>query len=142
MPLAFFKKRHIFSQYSWVYTAALLLPLALIVVFPDVFANSDLTSDGYRVDVGRLSPIKTTNAGGGESAFLFILKNLADILLVTIPVLAAIAVIIAGYLYIFSGGDHDRVSKAKTIIKWNLIALLVALLSFTLVNIIASFFNS
>jgi Type IV secretion system pilin len=65
-----------------------------------------------------------------------------DILLFTIPLIAAVSLLIAGYLYIFSAGDSEKATKAKTIIKWNVIAILVAFLSYGIVSIVASFFGT
>lgn len=49
---------------------------------------------------------------------------------------------IAGYFYIFSAGDSEKAWRAKTIIKWNIVAILVAFLSYGIVSIVASFFNT
>jgi uncharacterized membrane protein len=53
------------------------------------------------------------------------------------PIIAAISVMVAGYFYIFSAGDSEKTSRGKVIIKWNLVALLVAFFSWSLVQIIA-----
>jgi VIT1/CCC1 family predicted Fe2+/Mn2+ transporter len=58
-----------------------------------------------------------------------------------IPIFAALSLLIAGYFYIFSAGDSEKANKAKAIIKWNIIAILVAFLSYGIVKIIASFFG-
>ncbi len=55
--------------------------------------------------------------------------------------LAGISLLVAGYFYIFSAGDSEKVGRAKTIIKWNIVALFVAFLSYGIVSIVASFFN-
>jgi hypothetical protein len=52
--------------------------------------------------------------------------------------LAGISFIIAGYYYVLSGGDSEKASQAKTIIKWNLIAIIIALFSYVLIYIVAS----
>lgn len=116
---------------------------------PDLFAvetvspENNILSDGFRVDVRDFHPL-TTDTGGelpGTGWLLWILGNISDILLMIIPLLAAISIIIAGYFMIFSGGVSEQVSKGKTIIKWNLIAIIVAFLSYSLVQLIASFFS-
>jgi hypothetical protein len=65
-----------------------------------------------------------------------------DILLFMIPIFAAVSLMIAGYFYIFSAGDSEKTGRAKTIIKWNIVAILVAFLSYGIVQIVASFFNT
>jgi hypothetical protein len=69
-----------------------------------------------------------------------LLKSISDILLFTIPIIAAVSLLVAGYFYIFSAGDSEKVGRAKTIIKWNIIAILVAFLSYGIIRLIASFF--
>jgi hypothetical protein len=74
-------------------------------------------------------------------ALLAVLDKFASILLFSIPLIAGISFIIAGYFYIFSSGDTEKANKWKIIIKWNIIAILVALCSIVLVRIIASLFS-
>jgi hypothetical protein len=59
-----------------------------------------------------------------------------------IPVIAIISVLIAGYFYIFSAGDSEKAGRAKTIIKWNILAIGIALMSWSIIKIIASFFST
>jgi hypothetical protein len=56
-------------------------------------------------------------------------------------VIAVISLLVAGYFYIFSAGDSEKTTKAKTIIKWNIIAFFVAFLSYGIVQIIAKLFT-
>ncbi|MBS9784293.1 hypothetical protein KGV55_03005 [Candidatus Gracilibacteria bacterium] len=108
-----------------------------------VFADDSFNSESYTISVSSIDPIGNTKniKAGGEEALRQILGNIADILLFTIPILAGIALLIAGYFYIFSAGQSDMVGKAKVIIKWNLIAILVAFFSWSIIKIIASFFG-
>ncbi|MFZ2255822.1 MAG: hypothetical protein WAW59_08140 [Patescibacteria group bacterium] len=46
---------------------------------------------------------------GGVEVLKVLLGRIADILLFTIPVIAAISFLIAGYFYIFSAGDSEKV---------------------------------
>jgi hypothetical protein len=49
--------------------------------------------------------------------------------------------IIAGYYYILSSGDSEKAQIAKTIIKWNLVAIFVALFSYAIIVTIAAFLD-
>lgn len=69
-------------------------------------------------------------------ALLYILGKIADMLLFAIPLIAGISLIIAGYYYILSSGNTEKATQAKIIIKWNIVAMLVAFLSYTMVNIV------
>ncbi len=58
-----------------------------------------------------------------------------------IPIIAIVSVLIAGYYYIFSAGDSEKAGQAKNIIKWNLIAIIVAFMSWSMIQLIASLFS-
>jgi capsular polysaccharide biosynthesis protein len=51
---------------------------------------------------------------------------------------AAVSLIIAGYYYILSSGDSEKASQAKTIIKWNLVAIIVALFSYSIIVLLSN----
>lgn len=116
-------------------------------------STSDFTSPDFRVNLTELDPInhgtKTAETkdqivkknGDWKSLFQSIMSSISNLLLMLIPLLAAISLIIAGYFYIFSGADSELVGKAKNIIKYNLIAMLVAFLSYVIIATIASFFK-
>ena len=72
----------------------------------------------------------------GTDSLMFILSQFASILIFAVPLIAGLSLIIAGYYYIFSSGDSEKASKAKTIIKWNVVAMIVAFLSYGLVNLV------
>lgn len=109
--------------------------------FDSVFAQSGLADKSLKIDVSSLDPLNRSDSSNvsGVGAFRAILESFSNFLLILVPIIAAVALIIAGYFYIFSGADQDNVNKAKTIIKWNLFALLVAFLSGGIIRIIASF---
>lgn len=86
-----------------------------------------------------MDPLGVSHTGpvnSGMGAFTYILGQLADMMLFIIPVIAVISLIIAGYYYILSAGDSEKASKAKTIIKWNLISILIAFLSYAIINLV------
>lgn len=58
-----------------------------------------------------------------------------------IPILAGVSLIIAGYFFIFSGGEGDKVTKGKNIITFNLIAIIVAFMSWGIIYLIGTFFT-
>ena len=104
--------------------------------------NTDNPTDtNFVIHVSDMSPTGSNGGDhGGVQALRDVIKYVANILLFMIPILAAIAGVVAGYYYIFSGGSENRTNIAKGIIKWNLIAILVAFFSWSIVNMIASFF--
>lgn len=104
------------------------------------YASSNFTETSFTVNVAALNPMWGWSTPPGVWALELLLNNVADVILFMIPILAGISFLIAGYFYIFSAGDSEKVWKAKTIIKWNIIAMIIAFLSWAIINIIASFF--
>lgn len=111
-----------------------------------VYASNNVTSTDFFVDLANMDPLGNSHGGWawgvGIDAFKGILENITNILLFMIPIIAAVSLLIAGYFYIFSAWDSEKASKAKMIIKWNIVAILVAFFSYTIIAIIASFFNT
>lgn len=108
------------------------------------YASNDLTSQNFTVTLSDLDPLGSAGRStppGGVGAFMKLLGSITDILLFMIPIFAAVSLMIAGYFYIFSAGDSEKAGRAKTIIKWNIVAMLVAFLSYGIVKIVASFFT-
>ncbi len=114
---------------------------------PYLFAlgETDITKPSFTVDLSKLDPVGNNHnsqssdiGASGKDAAITLLDSFAKILLFIIPILAGISFIIAGYYYVLSGGDSEKASQAKTIIKWNLIAIIIALFSYVLIYIVAS----
>lgn len=107
--------------------------------------STDVNSSNFTIDLYTMDPLKGSHAQGswvgGIDSFKEILASITDVLLFIIPTLAVVSFLVAGYFYIFSWGDSEKAGRAKTIIKWNIVAIFVALLSYGIVNIVASFFN-
>ena len=104
----------------------------------------DITSQSFMLKLNKMDPLgewRTTWGAQWIGAFTKLLGNVTDILLFMIPIFAAVSLMIAGYFYIFSAGASEKAEKAKTIIKWNIVAILVAFLSYGIVRIVASFFS-
>ena len=107
--------------------------------------NTDITKSNYCLDLSTMDPMGTSNHSNqtvwGRWALNLVLQNISELLLFMIPIIMTISLIIAGYYYIFSAGDSEKTTKAKTIIKWNIIAVIVALCSLSIVQLIQSLFS-
>ncbi|NRH21248.1 hypothetical protein HOO68_04345 [Candidatus Gracilibacteria bacterium] len=123
-------KKILLSLYS------LYLSLGII----SVYASGDFSSADFKVDISTLNPLGKGSPKAGVGSFFDLIESVSDVILFMIPILAGISFLIAGYFYIFSAGDSEKAGRAKTIIKWNIVAMLVAFLSWAIINIIASFF--
>lgn len=117
-----------------------LFPLFTFFSSSLIFAadpSDDISNPDYRIKLENMDPLiasHTWPVDSGMGAFTYLLGQIANIMLFVIPIIAVISLIIAWYYYILSSGDSEKASKAKTIIKWNLIAILVAFLSYTIMN--------
>lgn len=116
--------------------------------------QTDLTSSGFRMQLSEFDPIKketpktadnqtTTKPQPGDWKGLIksFLEKISNLFLLTIPIIASISLIIAGYFYIFSFANDEYVTKAKTIITYNFIAILVAFGSWVIISTLAGFFS-
>lgn len=106
--------------------------------------EGNITQSDFKIDIGCMDPVAWDTQiewTWGVGVLVTFLGNMADLLLFTIPIIAVVSFLVAGYFYIFSAGDSEKVGRAKTIIKWNIIAIVVALLSYGIIKLIASLFT-
>lgn len=68
--------------------------------------TDSLNSTSFIVDLAPMDPFRDATdrdaPPGGIGAFNQIIKNITNILLFMIPIIAAVSLLIAGYFYIFS----------------------------------------
>jgi glucan phosphoethanolaminetransferase (alkaline phosphatase superfamily) len=65
-----------------------------------------------------------------------IIKSIINIILVFAGILAVLMIVIGGIRYITSDGDSSRASQAKNTILYAIIGLIVAILSYAIVNFV------
>lgn len=75
------------------------------------------------------------NTSGSNNLQAFI-RNIINILLFIIGSIAVIMVIIGGLRYVISGGDSSQTKSAKDTVLYAIIGLIVAAMSYALVNFI------
>ena len=106
---------------------------------PFSMANTtDITKSDFKIDLKQIDPVSNKDIPTGKAAVTTLLEKIAGILLFVIPLIAGVSFIIAGYYYILSSGDSEKASQAKTIIKWNLVAIAVALFSYAIISLLAA----
>lgn len=64
-------------------------------------------------------------------------EHVSNLLLVGIATLAALLITVAGLRMAVSAGNTDEASKGKTMLRFNIMALAVALLSYAIVNLLS-----
>ncbi len=124
-----------------IFIQSFFLPFLLLVSVSPLFAanTTDITKSDFKIDLSQIDPVGSNKKiSTGEEAVTTLLEKFADILLFMMPLIAGVSFIIAAYYYILSSGDSEKASQAKTIIKWNLVAIAVALFSYTLISLLAA----
>lgn len=79
---------------------------------------------------------ETENFGLPNATPYDIITNILNWILSIFAVLAALAFVISGVMFLISGGNQDLTSKAKDYIKYSIIALAVALSGFIIIRFI------
>ena len=65
-----------------------------------------------------------------------LLTNALNLVYFLAGVIAVIVIIVAGIMYTISSGDSGRVSKAKNLLTYSIVGLVVILAAFTITNFI------
>lgn len=68
------------------------------------------------------------------------IKDIVNVLLYVIGIVAVIMIVIGGLRYVLSGGDASSVSAAKNTILYAVIGLVVAILAYAIVNFVVGAF--
>lgn len=89
---------------------------------------------------GILGWTSTSTAVTAAPTLLQIIRNVLNFLLSLVGVLAIIMLVWGGIMYLTSAGDEKRADTAKSIVKWAIIGIAVALASLVLVTQVAKFF--
>jgi len=95
--------------------------------------NTFLTQFAQKIDAGS-SGIPTM---GGDQ----LLTNVLNLTYFLAGTVAVIVIIVAGIMYTTSAGDASRVSKAKNLITYSIVGLVVVLSAFVITNFIIGRFN-
>lgn len=96
------------------------------------FMANAATPTGFTV------PVTEGTAAGLKNATVFDLaSNVMNWLLGIVGILAVIGFVISGVLYLTSAGNEEQAEKAKTIMTYSIIGLVVALIGLIVVNAVA-----
>lgn len=70
-----------------------------------------------------------------------LVTNILNLFYFITGVLAVVIIIVAGIMYTLSGGDSSRVTKAKNMLTYSVIGLIVVLLAFTITSFVTGRFK-
>jgi len=96
-----------------------------------VFAAFDDINDKY--GIGNNNP---GIGGNGDVQILAVIVKIVEWLLGFVGALAVLMIIVAGIMYLTSGGDEGRVENAKRWLIYAIVGLIVALLGWVIVSTI------
>lgn len=80
------------------------------------------------------SPQNITDATGGEGSFRTLARTVVNFFLYFLGFVATVMIIYGGVLYVTSAGNDDNVGKAKKILMYAVVGIIIILLSFAIVN--------
>lgn len=104
---------------------------------PDTAGKSSLMGTSFKFDPNTISPTNNPKGyhNGSENIQPF-LERIAQILLIVVSTGAVLSIVIGGFYMATSGGDTEKANKGKIIISYNIIAIVVALLSYSIIQFV------
>jgi uncharacterized membrane protein len=114
----------------------------MLKLIPQVFAASDPSP---ALDFKQI--INNSNPGGvfvgdptlgGKADFIKLVGKIAQTSLGVLSVVCITVLVLAGYKYVTAMGNDEQTQKAKTSIQWAIIGLLIAIFSYSIVNVIVN----
>jgi len=133
---------------SLIASFALLVGVASAVVLPaeqvyavNVFEKScggsgQTTGGGTNSGTGGSSAGSSAVCGSQGDDLPTMIKSVVNVLLYIVAIIAVVAIIIGGIRYTTSNGDSSAIKAAKDTILYAVIGLVVAILSFAIVNFV------
>lgn len=88
------------------------------------------------IDATQDQPAIIAQLSGGQTGLRGIVLTVINFFLTFLGLLAVIMVIYGGFLYVSSAGNEENVNKAKKILLYAVIGIVVIIASFALVNTI------
>lgn len=79
-------------------------------------------------------PLIIAALSGGQTGLRGIILTIINFFLTFLGLLAVIMVIYGGFLYVSSAGNEENVNKAKKILIYAVIGIIVIIISFALIN--------
>lgn len=93
------------------------------------------------IDKGVQGGADAAKAEGTVSKLEDQVRNVTNILLLVIGIVAVIMLIVGGLMYIFSGGDPNNTKRAKDTILYTIVGIVVALLAYAIVTFVVGRFQ-
>jgi hypothetical protein len=110
----------------------------LIMLIAPTLAPALAVADTPQQEVCRGIGLTTANGSCGDSGaqFAATVTTIINLLLIIIGVVAVVVIIVAGFNFITSGGDSNKVATARNSIVYALIGLVVVVLAEVIVHFV------
>jgi hypothetical protein len=110
-----------------------LIVLGLSAVLLTVFSAFGHSAFAQLIQEGDV-PTNISTATGGEGSIRALILRIVDFALMFLGLIAVIMIIYGGITYVTAAGNEEAVGKAKKIIMYAIIGIVIVLISFALVN--------
>lgn len=113
------------------------MPKKYIIFFLLIVCITQVTA-APEINCGHL-PGCNNGTGLSERATFNILWRVIETAIQYTAVIAVIAIMIGGIMYLLSSGDEEKTKKAQKVIVWSLVWVIVSISAYGLINIINHF---
>ncbi len=114
-----------------------LIVLGLTTVLLTIFSALGGVASAQLIQQGDV-PSSIAQATGGEGSIRNLILNIVNFFLLFLGLIAVIMIIYGGITYVTAGGNQEHVEKAKKIIMYAIIGIVIVLISFALVRTVIS----
>lgn len=76
------------------------------------------------------------NKTEGETKVKSVMKSVVDVLLMTVGVISIIMIVVGGIMFALSSGDASKVTKARNMVIYAVVGLVVALFASAIINFV------
>jgi len=120
-----------------------LLPLITLttLISLTIFAGNISAATPAAIGVINNTNLPSIPSGGENSFVAGIVRNGIQLLLIVAFIIDLIWIILAGFQFIFAGGDPKNISTAWSRIYWGLIGMVIVMSSFAIIKLVELFFG-
>ena len=114
-----------------------LIMLGLTTVLLTIFSALGGVASAQLIQQGDV-PSSISQATGGEGSFRSLILNIVNFFLLFLGLIAVIMIIYGGITYVTAAGNQESIEKAKKIIMYAIVGIIIVLISFALVRTVIS----
>jgi len=120
-----------------------LLPLITLttLISLTIFAGNISAATPAAIGIINNTNLPSIPSGGENSFVAGIVRNGIQLLLIVAFIIDLIWIILAGFQFIFAGGDPKNISTAWSRIYWGLIGMVIVMSSFAIIKLVELFFG-